>query len=110
MKPSDYYLKIVAWNEEDGCYIGRSPGLLHGGVHGMDEVAIYQELCEVIEEWLTNLTEDGLPLPPPTAERSYSGKFMLRVPPHLHERLAVQAMLEGDSLNNYCKKVLEKVV
>ena len=31
----------------------RCPELMLGGVHGMDEVAVYQELCEVVEEWLT---------------------------------------------------------
>ncbi len=53
MKFSDRYLKIVEWSEEDECYVGRCPELMLGGVHGMDEVAVYQELCEVVEEWLT---------------------------------------------------------
>ncbi|MBK9051792.1 MAG: hypothetical protein IPL78_13020 [Chloroflexi bacterium] len=53
MKRSDRYLKIVEWSEEDGCYVGRCPELMLGGVHGMDEVAVYHELCEVVEEWLT---------------------------------------------------------
>ena len=53
MKPQTEYKKIVEWSEEDGCYVGRCPGLMLGGVHGMDKVAVYQELCEVVEEWLT---------------------------------------------------------
>jgi len=52
MKLSDRYLKIVEWSEEDECYVGRCPGLMLGGAHGMDEVAVYQELYEVVEEWL----------------------------------------------------------
>lgn len=63
MKLSDRYLKIVEWSEEDGCYAGRCPGLMLGGVHGMDEVTVYQELCEVVEEWIKIYGEDGRPLP-----------------------------------------------
>ena len=33
-KASDRYVKLVAWSEEDQCYIGRCPGLMFGGVHG----------------------------------------------------------------------------
>jgi hypothetical protein len=51
-KTSDRYVKVVAWSEEDQCYIGRCPGLMLGGVHGSDERAVYAELCEVADEWI----------------------------------------------------------
>jgi hypothetical protein len=34
MKSSDRYLKLVEWSDEDGCYVGRCPELMLGGVHG----------------------------------------------------------------------------
>ncbi len=40
-KTSDRYVKVVAWSEEDQCYVGRCPGLMLGGVHGSDELAVY---------------------------------------------------------------------
>lgn len=107
MKLSDRYLKIVEWSEEDGCYVGRSPGLMLGGVHGTDEIQVYRELCEVVEEWIQLHESNGTPLPPFTTPKDYSGKFMLRLTPELHEQLAIRALIEGDSLNNYCKQVLE---
>lgn len=110
MKLSDRYLKIIEWSEEDGCYIGRCPGLMIGGVHGSNEIEVYKELCEVVEEWLQIHAEEKIPLPAFTASKEYSGKFMLRVPSDLHQRLAIKAMLEGDSLNNYCRKILEQGV
>lgn len=67
MKPSDRYLKIVRWSDEDGCYVGMCPGLFHGGVHGDDEASVYTELCQVVDEWIETYREDGRPLPPPTA-------------------------------------------
>ena len=48
MKLSDRYLKIVEWSEEDGCYVGRCPGLMLGGVHGMD--ALYPPLQQKADE------------------------------------------------------------
>ncbi|MBI3418462.1 MAG: toxin-antitoxin system HicB family antitoxin [Verrucomicrobia bacterium] len=50
---------------------------------------------------------DGTPLPEATNDRrKYSGKFVLRVEPALHRRLALKALAEGESLNSYCTKTL----
>jgi predicted RNase H-like HicB family nuclease len=72
MKMSDRYLKIVAWSEEDQCYIGQCPTLFGGGVHGDNEAEVYKELCDVVEENVTLLQTDGHPLPPATAGKPYS--------------------------------------
>lgn len=67
MKDSARYVKIVEWSDEDQCYIGTSPGLMHGGCHGNDERAVYAELCDIVEEIVELYREDGRSLPPPTA-------------------------------------------
>ena len=108
MKSSDRYLKIVEWSEEDGCYVGTCPGLMLGGVHGDDEARVYAELCQTVEEWIAIHEQDGRPLPPATAGRDYSGKFVVRVGKALHQQLAVHALREGVSLNAYCAKVLRE--
>ncbi len=108
MKPSDRYLKIVEWSEEDGCYVGTSPGLMYGGVHGDDEVKVYKELCEVVEEWIRIYEEDGEPLPEATAGKDYSGKFVVRVGRELHKQLAICALRSGESLNSYCVRLLRR--
>jgi predicted RNase H-like HicB family nuclease len=63
----DRYVKVVAWDEEDQCYIGRCPGLMFGGVHGDDETAVYKELCQAMDEWIQLHEAEGLPLPEPTS-------------------------------------------
>lgn len=108
MKPSDRYLKLVEWSEKDQCYVGASPGLMLGGVHGDDETEVYRELCEAIEEWIEICREEGDPLPPATAGREYSGKFNLRVGEDLHKKLAIAAMRENQSLNAFCVKKLSQ--
>lgn len=109
MKESDRYLKIIAWSEEDGCYIGSVPGWIGPCCHGDNETKVYEELCGVVDEWIEIYKKDGRPLPPPTA-RSYSGKFVLRTGPELHRALAVNAMMEGESLNTFVVRALRKSV
>ncbi len=110
MKPSDRYLKIVEWSEEDGCYVGTCPGLVMGGVHGDDEAMVYRELCDVVAEAVELYKADNKPLPPATANKVYSGRFVLRVGGELHRQLAIRAIRSGESLNSYCQKVLRKAV
>jgi predicted RNase H-like HicB family nuclease len=66
---SDHYVKVVAWSEEDQCYIGCCPGLMLGGLHGSDEQAVYAELCQAVEEWTQLYESEGRPLPVPTSLR-----------------------------------------
>jgi predicted HicB family RNase H-like nuclease len=108
MKKSDKYLKIVEWTEEDQCYVGTCPGLMLGGVHGDDETRVYKELCQVVEQWIQTYEEDGEPLPPETAGREYSGKFVLRLGKELHKKIAIEALRSDKSLNSYCVQVLEQ--
>ena len=102
------YAKFVEWSDEDQCFIGRCPGLFEGGVHGADEARVYAELCQAVEEWIELLHKDGVPLPEPLAAKKFSGKFVLRVEPTLHRRLAAKALAAGESLNSYCVKTLCK--
>ena len=106
MKPSDRYLKIVEWSEEDGCYVGTCPGLMLGGVHGRCEARVYRELCQAVQEWIRIHQEDGEPLPEPAAGREYSGKFVVRVGKELHRELAIDARRLRRSLNSYCVEIL----
>lgn len=108
MKKSDRFLKIVEWSEEDGCYVGRCPELMLGGVHGKNEKQVFAELCEVIDEWVAKAKADNEELPEGMAGKQYSGKFNLRLNARLHERLALAALKEGKSLNNYVAEVLER--
>ena len=68
-KTSDRYVKVVAWSEEDQCYVGRCPGLMLGGVYGSDERAVYAELCEAVDEWIQLHEAEGRPLPRSTSLR-----------------------------------------
>jgi len=107
MKQSDKYLKIVEWSDEDNCYVGSVPGWLDQCCHGEDESKVYKELCKIVDEWIEIYQSESLMLPTATAKK-YSGKFLLRTNPELHKALAIKALKEGISLNNYVVKKIKK--
>lgn len=75
MKASDRYVKIVEWSEEDQVYVGSAPGLLLGGCHGADERAVFDELCDIVDEAIALYETDGNPLPPATAGHDLANKL-----------------------------------
>ena len=67
---------------------------------------VYRKIEEARRAWIEVADEDGMQIPLPRTEREYSGKFVVRVPKHLHRRLAEQAEREGVSLNQYVETIL----
>lgn len=106
-RTSDNYLKVVEWSEEDQCYIGTAPGLIIGGVHGKSQEKVFKELCVVVEQAISSLRNEGKPLPPETADKHFSGKIALRIPPSLHKKIAIKAQLRGESINRFIQGQLE---
>ncbi|MDR3553246.1 MAG: hypothetical protein P4L55_00690 [Syntrophobacteraceae bacterium] len=74
MKDSARYAKIVEWSEEDHCYVGSAPGLIYGGTHGDDEKAVFEQLCQIVEEAIHLYRKEAKPLPPAKSSRGYANK------------------------------------
>ncbi|MCK9345426.1 pilus assembly protein HicB [Methylobacter tundripaludum] len=77
MKETAQYLKIVEWSEEDQCFVGQCPGIIGPCCHGDDEVQVYHDLCQIVDEWVTTMLDDGKPLPPPTAGHNLASKLLM---------------------------------
>ena len=75
MKESARYAKIIEWSDEDQCYVGSSPGLIYGGCHGVDEKAVFEELCRLVDEVIDLYHKEGKPLPPPTSGRDFANRM-----------------------------------
>ncbi len=82
-----YYGKVL---ELDGC---QSTG------DTIDE--LYENLREAMEGYIETKLENGFEVPEPASAENYSGKFNVRLPKTLHQRLAIEAEREGVSLNQY---------
>ena len=70
MTDAGQYVKIVEWSEADGAFVGQCPGIIGPCCHGPDEAEVYRELCQIVEEWVALMRQDGRPLSPPTAGRN----------------------------------------
>ena len=96
---SDHYTYRVTWSAEDQEYVGLSVEFpsLSWLADSPDEAfsGIRRLVAECVEDMLA---ADEI-LPEPIADRTYSGKFMVRVPPEMHRALAIRAAEEGVSLN-----------
>lgn len=82
----------------------------------ISQAATPEEAVEMIRDaqrmWLQVALETGIPIPEPssTDERTYSGKFNVRVSRSLHRDLVRAAASEGVSLNLYVATTLAKAV
>ncbi len=62
---------------------------------------LYENLKEAMYGWIETKLENGFEVPLPMSAERYSGKFNVRIPKSLHQRLAFEAEKEGVSLNQY---------
>ncbi|MEO8613403.1 MAG: toxin-antitoxin system HicB family antitoxin, partial [Chloroflexota bacterium] len=53
------------------------------------------------EQVVADMVETGESIPEPLAEKKFSGKFQVRIPPEQHRMLAIKAAEEKVSLNRY---------
>jgi predicted HicB family RNase H-like nuclease len=100
------YLKIVEWDDADQCYVGSAPPLIGQSCHGRTESEVIKQLQIIVEEWVGMLLVDGKPLPEGTADRRFSGKFVVRLSPEIHRKVALKAMARGESLNEFVSETL----
>lgn len=88
--------------------------IFHGEVLGIKDVVTFQgTTVDEIEKAFKDSIDDYLAFCAERAEepdRPFSGKFNLRIPPELHAKLSIAAQLQGESLNNYIAKMLQRLV
>lgn len=70
------YIKLVEWSDEDECFIGYCPGIIGPCCHGDDEVEVYRQLCEIVDELLEHAQRKNKPLPDPTIGRNLEELIM----------------------------------
>jgi len=60
---------------------------------------LYASLNEAMAGYIETKLENNLSIPIPEETNNYSGKFVVKLPKSLHQRLAIEAEKEGVSLN-----------
>ena len=90
----------VFWSDEDEGYIATLPDLPGCSAWGTTEAQAH----DASAAWIMAAKAAGRAIPdptPPLDEAGYSGRFLMRVPRHLHAELARHAKRQGVSLNQY---------
>ncbi|WP_017614987.1 type II toxin-antitoxin system HicB family antitoxin [Nocardiopsis salina] len=99
MGRADHYAYRVRWSAEDEAYLGTvaefpSLSCLEG-----DRAAAFTGIQELAAEVVEDMLDAGEQPPEAIADRAFSGKFMVRVPPEVHRELAIEAAEQNVSLN-----------
>ena len=105
---NDHYTYRVTWSAEDGEYVGlcaEFPSL--SWLADTPESAL-RGIRKVVENVLNDMRKTGEVIPEPIASKHYSGRFMVRVPPQVHRRLATEAAESGVSLNRLASAKLSR--
>jgi predicted RNase H-like HicB family nuclease len=108
MPDATHYTYRVAWSPEDGEYVAtvaEFPSLSWLAPAQFEALA---GLADVVGGVLADLAASGEPVPEPLPERSYSGRFVVRVPAELHRRLAREAAEQHVSLNRLVSERLAR--
>jgi predicted RNase H-like HicB family nuclease len=104
-----YTTTVVQQDDGHGIYylarVIELPGLMMTGDTPAEAIA---DLESVKREWIETNLKLGNRMPDPVHSRQYSGKVGLRMPPSLHETLAIFAEIEGVSLNQYMVSALSR--
>ncbi len=98
-KNHDHYTYRVTWSPEDAEYLAlcaEFPSL--SWLAAAPETALAC-IRKVVASSVADMIANGETPPVPLAEKRYSGEFRVRIPPHVHRALAVEAAEQGISLN-----------
>ena len=105
MHVGGYHAKID-YDEETDQFRGEILGLSGGAdFYGSSPEELRQEFKKSLDVFLEVCKEQGI-----EPRRHYSGKFNLRIPPELHEKLAMTAEAQGLSLNTLAQEELQRSV
>jgi predicted HicB family RNase H-like nuclease len=104
----DKYTYRVTWSEDDYEYVGlcaEFPSL--SWLAETPEKAL-KGIRKLVADVVLDMGKNGETVPQPFASKRYSGKFMVRVPPDVHRKLAIQAAESGVSLNRLASSKLSQ--
>lgn len=88
--------------------------VLRGKIEGISDLVTFEckepdkvveTFQEVVEDYLKFCMEVGK-----EPDKEYKGSFNVRISPELHKRLAMYAMMQGESLNASVEKAIEEYV
>jgi predicted HicB family RNase H-like nuclease len=106
-KQIEQYLYSVGWSDDDEAFVARVAEFPSLAAHGNSQDGALEEIKKVVKIVVADLKKNKEEIPEPFGKRSFSGRLVLRMPEYLHRRLAVEATIQGVSLNQLLNLKLE---
>ncbi len=94
-----HYTYRVTWSEDDGEYVALCAEFPSLSFLATKQNEALTGVVELVSEIVQDMLANGEHVPKPLADREYSGKFQVRIPPEQHRSLAIQAAEQGVSIN-----------
>lgn len=104
-----HYTYRVTWSVEDQEFVATCLEFPSLSWLADSQVAALEGLEALLADTVEDMRAEGEDIPEPLSERTYSGKFNLRVGESLHRRLAVEAAEENVSINQLIVRALSRV-
>ena len=95
----DHYTYRVTWSPGDGEFVGLCAEFPSLSWLSASPEEAFSGIRELVSDCVDDMQSNNERVPEPIADRAYSGKFMVRVPPETHRALTLQAAEAGVSLN-----------
>ena len=105
---SDHYTYRITWSSEDNEHVGLCAEFPSLSWLAPTPDEALDGIQRLVRECLADMHTTGEAVPQAIADRTYSGKFIVRVPPESHRDLAIQAAEQGVSLNRHVSARLAK--
>jgi predicted RNase H-like HicB family nuclease len=106
---NERYTYRVTWSEEDQEYIGLCAEFPSLSWLDVSPEAALAGIRGLVVEVVADLQANNETVPEPLSTKRYSGRFLVRVPPEVHRRLAVEAAEAGISLNRLASAKLSQL-
>ena len=102
----EHYSYRIIWSAEDQEFVGLCAEYPSLSYLDSSRYNALEGITKLVKDVVADMEANGEKVPEPIVERSYSGKFQVRIPPELHRKLAMEAAEENVSLNRYVSNKL----
>jgi predicted HicB family RNase H-like nuclease len=100
------YLGSVHFSDEDNLFYGKLEFIRAlVSYEGTDVKTLRRAFESAVDDYLQMCSESGR-----EPERPLKGSFNVRIGPNLHQRVALNALTKGKTINKFITEVLEKAL
>ena len=95
----EHYTYRIIWSEDDNQHVGLCVEFPSLSFLAPSPQKAFLGILKVVADVVKDMASSDESIPEPICSRQYSGKFMVRVPPEVHRKLALKAAEEDISIN-----------